>query len=86
MGLEKKSDLYLMDIQISFGFREKIRSVFNENTDQFLCLEKIRFENTNQILCLKESNLKNTDQFLCLEKISFEKYRSVFLVFLKKFC
>ena len=30
----EKSDLYLMKIQISFGFR-KIRSVFNENIDQF---------------------------------------------------
>ena len=29
----KKSDLYLMKIHISF--------VFNENTDKFLCLEKI---------------------------------------------
>ena len=30
----EKSNLYLMKIQISVGFR-KIRSVFNENTDQF---------------------------------------------------
>ena len=32
---KKKSDLYLMKMQISFEFRKKIRSVFNENTDQF---------------------------------------------------
>ena len=30
----KKSDLYLMKIQISFVCK-KIRSIFNENTDQF---------------------------------------------------
>ena len=35
-NLEKISDLYLMKIQISFEIRKKkIRSVFNENTDQF---------------------------------------------------
>ena len=31
--------MYLMKIQISYVFREKIKYVFNENTDQF-CLEK----------------------------------------------
>ena len=31
---EKFSDLYLMKIQISFEIK-KIRSAFNENTDQF---------------------------------------------------
>ena len=47
----KKSDLYLIKIQIGFEFR-KIKSVFNENTDQFLGLEKIRSENTDQIFFL----------------------------------
>ena len=39
-----------MKIQISFGFR-KIKSVFNENTNQFFVLKKIRSifnENTDQ--------------------------------------
>ena len=49
---KKKIDLYLMKIQISFGFREKIKSVFNENIDKFLRLEKIRFENTDQFFSL----------------------------------
>ena len=30
-----------MKIHISFGFRTKIKSIFNENTDKFLYLEKI---------------------------------------------
>ena len=29
-----------MKIQISFEFKKKIRSVFNENTDQFCVLKK----------------------------------------------
>ena len=37
-----------MKIQISFEFREKIRSVFNENTDQFCVLKKTRSESTDQ--------------------------------------
>ena len=37
-----------MKIQISFGFRKKIRYVFNENTGQFWVLKKIKFENTDQ--------------------------------------
>ena len=47
---EKKLDLYLMKIQISFVFR-KIKSVFNENTDNFV-FRKIKFvfnENTDQL-------------------------------------
>ena len=35
----EKSYLYLMKIQISFGFR-KIKSVFNENTNQFFVQKK----------------------------------------------
>ena len=31
----KKSDLYLMKIHIGFEFKKKIRSLFNENIDQF---------------------------------------------------
>ena len=31
----KNSNLYLMKLQIDFEFRKKIRSIFNENTDQF---------------------------------------------------
>ena len=42
----KKADLYLMKIQISFGFREKIRS---EIQISFEIRQKIRSENTNQI-------------------------------------
>ena len=34
--IRKKLDAYLMKIQISFMIRKKkIRSIFNENTDQF---------------------------------------------------
>ena len=47
-------------------FLKKIRSVFNENTDQFYVLKKIKFvfnENTDQFYVLK-SNLKNLDQIL----------------------
>ena len=48
--LKKKTDLYLMKIQISF-YVKKIKSVFNENIDQFCVLKKkIRFvfnENTD---------------------------------------
>ena len=38
-------------------FLKKIRSVFNENTDQFYVLKKIRFvfnENTDQFYVLKK--------------------------------
>ena len=38
--IKKSSELYLMQIQISFVTLEKFRSILNENTDQFL-LEKI---------------------------------------------
>ena len=69
-----------MKIQISFEFKKKIRFVFNENTDQFCVLKKIRSENTDQFsfekkshleiqisLALKKIRSKNTNQF------SFEK-------------
>ena len=45
--------MYLMKIHINFWVK-KIRSVFNENTDQF-CTQKIKS---------KKLNLKNIDQFL----------------------
>ena len=32
------------------NFSKKIRFVFNENIDKFLCLEKIRSKNTDQFL------------------------------------
>ena len=67
-----------MKIQISFLVK-KIKSVFNENTDQFLFfrkkiksekfrsvfeLEKIISKNTYQFFSLENSDLKNSDQFL----------------------
>ena len=48
-----------MKIQISFVCK-KINSVFNENTNQFLCLKKIRSEKFKYVFN------KNTDQFLCV--------------------
>ena len=50
----KKSNIYLMKIQISFVCKKKkkIRSAFNENTNQFLELKKkirsVFNESTNQ--------------------------------------
>ena len=41
LQFKKKSDLYLMKIQISFVCLKKIKSVFNENTDQFCVLKKL---------------------------------------------
>ena len=43
--------MYLMKMQISFEIRKKIRSIFNENTDQFCDQKKNRSvfnENTYQ--------------------------------------
>ena len=40
---EKKSDLYLMKIQICFYVQKNFRSVFNENTDLFLYVENLKF-------------------------------------------
>ena len=45
---------------------KKIKSVFNENTDQFYVLKKIKFVFN-----------ENTDQFYVL-KIKSEKFKSVF--------
>ena len=57
-----------MKIQISFEFREKIRSVFNENTDQFCVLKETRSESTDQFNFKKKKiRSENTNQF------SFEK-------------
>ena len=55
-----------MKIHISFMSFKKIRSVFNENTNQFYELRK------NQI-CINE----NVDKFLVLKTIRFEKFRFV---------
>ena len=55
MCLEKKLDMYLMKIQISFAQKKKIRS---KNTDQF-CLEekkKKSFDVHQQILKFKKKN------------------------------
>ena len=39
-----------MKIQISFYVLKKIKSVFNENTDQFLCVKKSDPKNLDQLL------------------------------------
>ena len=49
-------------------FLKKIRSIFNENTDQFCVLKKKKIssvfnENIDHFFVLKKSNLKNSDQF-----------------------
>ena len=50
-----------MKIQISFYvLKKKIRYVFNENTDKFLCVKLIRSifnENTDQFCVLKKLDL-----------------------------
>ena len=62
---------------------KKIRSIFNENTDQFYVLKKIKSvfnENTDQFYVLKKIKFvfnENTDQFYVL-KIKSEKFKSVF--------
>ena len=55
-------------------FSKKIRSVFNENIDQFCVLKKIKSvfnENTDQFYLLKKIRSvfnENTDQFYVLKK------------------
>ena len=44
----KKSDMYLMKIQISFEFFFFFFKLVLKNIDKFNCLEEIRFENTDQ--------------------------------------
>ena len=41
--VEKNLDLYLMKIQIYFICIKNFRSIFNENTDQFLFRKNSRF-------------------------------------------
>ena len=41
--VEKNLDLYLMKIQIDFICIKNFRSIFNENTDQFLFRKNSRF-------------------------------------------
>ena len=67
--------MYLMKKQISFCVK-KVKSVFNENTDQF-CVKKIRSEKYRLVFesfkkkKKKKPNLKMQIS-LCLEKIIFE--------------
>ena len=69
-----------MKIQISFVFK-KIRSAFNENTDQFFRVKKIKFafnENTNQFFRVKKK--KKSDLHLMKIKINFlelKKYKKI---------
>ena len=64
----KKSDLYLMKIQISFVLLKKIIFVFNENTNQFWIRKKKK---------KKKKDLKIQINFLELEKSNL-KIRSTF--------
>ena len=73
-----------MKIQISFEFREKIRSVFNENTDQFCVLKKTRSESTDQFNFLKKKSDLKIQINLALKKIISENTNQ-FSVFIKKF-
>ena len=52
----KKSDLYLMKKHIGFEFKKKIRSLFNENIDQFFVQKKKNFDDHYQILKSKKKN------------------------------
>ena len=47
--VEKKLDLYLMKIQIDFICIKNFRSIFNENTDQFLLDRKSTRLNSSHI-------------------------------------
>ena len=55
----KKSDLYLMKIQIFFICRKNFKSISNENVDLF-CMQKN----------LKSVSNENTDPFITCRKIS----------------
>ena len=58
-----------MKIQISFLVK-KIKSVFNENTDQFLFFrKKIKSEKFRSVFELEKIISKNTYQFFLVQKI-----------------
>ena len=68
---KKKSNLYLMKMQISFEIRKKIKSIFNENTNQFCDQKKNRSvfnENTYQFCDQKKNQICKYRSVLSLEK------------------
>ena len=73
-----------MKIQISFLVK-KIKSVFNENTDQFLFFrKKIKYEKFRSDFELEKIISKNTYQFFQFRKFRSEKFRLVFSLSLIK--
>ena len=64
--LEKKSDLYLMKIQINFEFRKKSDLYLMKIHISFVSLKKIRFEKYRSVFELAKIISvfnENTDQF-----------------------
>ena len=73
-----------MKIQISFWVK-KIKSAFNENTDQFLFFrKKIKSEKFRSVFELEKIISENTYQFFQFRKFRSEKFRLVFSLSLIK--
>ena len=73
-----------MKIQISFWVK-KIKSIFNENTDQFLFFrKKIKYEKFRSDFELEKIISKNTYKFFQFRKFRSEKFILVFSLSLIK--